>query len=602
MKAPSRGTARFRAQAEGTRLSSAWALVLLACLFAGPARADGGDYEDQLVASALAQQGLTPEPSPAGKPIEAVTVLGYDIVTEGDPWPRFFNSFHVTTRPWVVTRELLLHEGQPFDPRLAAESERDLRNLTIFAVARVVAAKGAHGGVVLVVVTKDLWSLRLNSEYQVIGTLIQLLHFQPSEHNLLGTGTHAALDFKLALDTLSLGESFRARRMFGTGLQWLQSAALVFNRDTGKLEGSYGSASFGRPLYTLEDTFALGVSASWDVERTRIFRGATVWQLPYPDDPSVTVPYIYDRREIDVGASATRSWGTTRKVDLTGTVGGYQHRYTVPLATTAPQAAKDWFAQTQIPRSEDAVYLGATLSAYEARYAVLRDYDTFALSEDFRLGYTLLFQARWADPAFFSPTRFVAVGTSARYRWLLGGDLLTVQGAGALRWMPDATGPGIRPPFVNRRVAFELENQSPKLWIGRFVVRGLLDWKADDLDHGLLFLGGTEGLRGTPPEAFSGTRALLVNAEYRTEPWVFHSFHTGLVLFYDVGSAYTASPQFVHTVGVGLRLLIPQFNLYPIRIDFGVSLNGPPTGFLDRFTSTFGQITDFRPAFLDAPL
>jgi hypothetical protein len=360
--------------------------------------------------------------------------------------------------------------------------------------------------------------------------------------------------------------------------------------------------SLGQPLYTLEDTLAYGVSASWDVERTRIFRGATVWQLPFPDDPSITVPYDYNRRELGVSASATRSWGTTRKVELSGSVGGYQHRYTVPLSTVAPQAAEDWFAQTQIPRSEEAVYLGAALSAYEARYAVLRDYDTFAVSEDYRLGYSLLLQARWADPAFLSPTRFVAVGTSARYRWLLGGDLLSVQAAGALRWMPDASGPGIHPPFVNRRVALEVENQSPKLWIGRFVVRGLVDLKAGDLDHGLLFLGGTEGLRGTPPEAYSGTRALLLNAEYRTEPWVFHSIHTGLVLFYDAGSAYTDAPSLVHTVGFGLRLLIPQFNLYPIRIDVGFALNGPPTGFADRTTSTFGQITDFRPAFLDSPL
>jgi hypothetical protein len=168
--------------------------------------------------------------------------------------------------------------------------------------------------------------------------------------------------------------------------------------------------------------------------------------------------------------------------------------------------------------------------------------------------------------------------------------------------MPDAGGPGIRAPFVNRRVAVELTNQTPVIGFGHFVLRVLADVKSNDLDHVRLFIGGAEGLRGTPPEAFSGRRALLLNLEYRTLPWVFHSFHTGLVLFYDAGSAFDTSPELVHTVGVGIRLLIPQFNLYPIRIDFGYALNGPPTGMGDRITSTFGQITDFRPAFLDAPL
>lgn len=570
--------------------------------FALPARAQSEGYEDELVDHALSQEGLVRDPAPDGKRIEAVKIVRFDVVTERDPWPSFFNDFHITTRPWVIAREVLLSPGEPYDPRLASESERNLRNLTIFAVARVVAARGEHGGVILVVVTKDLWSLRLNSEYSVIGTLIQLLRFQPSENNLFGSGIHAALDFRLALDTLSLGESFRARRLGGTALQLSENAALIFNRGTSQLEGSYGGVTFGRPLYSLEDTLAYGLTATWNVQRARTYRGATVWELPFPDDPTITVPYVYDARELGVSASATRSWGSVHKLDLTGAVGGYQHRYSVPTSPDIPDAARTWFAQTQLPRSEDAVYLSAALEAFEARYAVLRNYDTFALSEDFSLGYRLLLQAQWAEPAFGSSTRFVAVGTAARYRWLLAEDLLTVEGAGAMRWMPDASGPGIHPPFVDRRVAFEVENQSPILWIGRFVVRALVDLKAQDLNHVRLFIGGTEGLRGTPPEAFSGSKALLFNAEYRTEPWVFHSFHSGLVFFYDAGTAYDTSPQLVHTLGVGLRILIPQFNLYPIRIDFGYALNGPPTGFADRFTSTFGQITDFRPSFLDYPL
>jgi outer membrane protein assembly factor BamA len=74
------------------------------------------------------------------------------------------------------------------------------------------------------------------------------------------------------------------------------------------------------------------------------------------------------------------------------------------------------------------------------------------------------------------------------------------------------------------------------------------------------------------------------------------------VLFYDAGSAFDRRPKMVHSVGVGIRFLFPQFNIYPFRIDFGYVLNDtlPPVG--QRFTLSGGQITEYRPSILDSPL
>jgi outer membrane protein assembly factor BamA len=74
------------------------------------------------------------------------------------------------------------------------------------------------------------------------------------------------------------------------------------------------------------------------------------------------------------------------------------------------------------------------------------------------------------------------------------------------------------------------------------------------------------------------------------------------VLFYDAGSAFERRPSMVHSVGVGLRVLFPQFNVFPFRLDFGYVLNDdrPPIG--GRFSFTSGQVTEARPEFLDSPL
>ena len=57
-----------------------------------------------------------------------------------------------------------------------------------------------------------------------------------------------------------------------------------------------------------------------------------------------------------------------------------------------------------------------------------------------------------------------------------------------------------------------------------------------------------------------------------------------------------------HTLGTGLRLVIPQFNSQTIRIDFGLVLGQPVEWSMNRFSASWGQVNDFRTRFLDDPL
>jgi outer membrane protein assembly factor BamA len=223
--------------------------------------------------------------------------------------------------------------------------------------------------------------------------------------------------------------------------------------------------------------------------------------------------------------------------------------------------------------------------------------DTYALSEDFQLGHSLLASLRYAPPAFASAAHYAELGVAARYRWRWSDALTTVSVGGAIR---RALGEG--GGWTNRRWAAEVQQFSPRVLGGRFMARGLLDVNIDDLFDRVQLLGGANGLRGARQDAYSGKRLLLVNVEYRSAPVVFKTLHLGGVLFYDAGSAFDRSPKVVHSVGVGIRFLFPQFNVYPFRFDFGYVLNDtlPPVG--QRFTFSGGQITEYRPDILDSPL
>jgi len=553
-------------------------------------------YEERLVGWGLAQHNRDIETEPEGKRLEAVLVAAEDVVAESDPYPNFLNLFHVRTREEVIRREVLLEPGELYSSALAEETARNLRKLNIFSVVRVVPVKGeAPGTVSLLIITKDIWSLRVSQDFEVVGSFIRYLRLQGTEANFLGLNQRLAIDFLLRPDTVSLGQTYINRRVAGSRWYFGETASIILGRESGQPEGTRGAVVVQRPLYSLSTPWSVSTSASWNVATTRVYRGTGVWQLPYPDGEPV--PFIYDTRELSAGGSYTRSYGEYHKANVSGGVEAYHRSYAAPEQAALDDAQREWLRQNHLPRSEDAVYASLSLSAYEARYEVMRGVDSYALSEDFQLGHSVLATVRYAPPVFASAAHYAELGVAGRYRWRWSDALTTVSVGGAIRRALGAGG-----GWTNRRWAAELQQFSPQVLGGRFMARGLLDVNIDDLFDRVQLLGGANGLRGAPQDAYLGKRLLLVNVEYRSAPVVFQTLHLGGVLFYDAGSAFDRGPKMVHTVGVGVRFLFPQFNLYPFRLDFGYVLNDtlPPVG--QRFTFSAGQITEYRPDILDSPL
>lgn len=567
---------------------------LLAALLAGAPVPSQPGYEDRLVAWALERSGRELEPSPQGRVVEAVEVIVDDVFAPSDPYPTALNVFHVRTLDSVVRREVLLAAGQPFDAALAQETERNLRKRFFLAVAKVVPARGSSGGVVLVVATKDKWSLRLSNAFTLVGSLLQYLMLQVTEANFLGRGQSLSAGTTVRLDTFSANLTFIEPRLLDSRVYLGATGSLVFNRQTGAPEGTSGEVDLERPLATLDQAWGFAVDTTWNVGRKRVFRGASIWALAYPDEGSeVTVPLVYDVREFASRAELTRSFGRAVKLNVTLALGASHKRYTPPTESRLGLEQVAWLEERWLPRSETVTTAEASLLAFPTNYRVLRNIETFELSEDFQLGWSAKSTVRWAFPSPLATATFVELSAALRYRLYEADDLLTLSIAGATRLRP-----GDSP--ANQHLAAELVNYSPLLAGGRLVARVLVDVIAGDLDHRRQLLGGATGLRGVAPEQLAGRNLVLANLEYRVRPFEIWSSWLGLVLFYDMGSAFDSTPVLTHTTGIGLRLVLPQLNREAIRVDVGFVIGGPPPG-PGTLNASWGQVTGLRPAFLDSP-
>ena len=155
------------------------ASLLVVLLVPGLARAVGypelGTLERGAVDAALAERGLTVDPAPDGKRVGTLHVVNLDVFQPSDgrlfEW---FNHFHRTTREHHIRRESLIASGALYDQALVDETVRNLRNQSTYdandmglsgVVAIVPVQTPVPGTVDLLMVTRDLWSLRFNSDW-----------------------------------------------------------------------------------------------------------------------------------------------------------------------------------------------------------------------------------------------------------------------------------------------------------------------------------------------------------------------------------------------------------------------------------------------------
>ena len=542
-------------------------------------------YERESVDAGLKEVKGELDPNPEGKRISSIEVITLEVIEDRDPVPSFFNVFHATTLKGVVRAELLFEEGQVYETRLIDESARNLRKRRQLSLVLLVPMKGPTPGTVRVlVITKDVWSLRLNTNLQIYqGKLIRLL-LQPAEENMFGTHKMLGGLFILEPDTYSLGALFADRRVAGSRIQALVSANLIVNRDSGRPEGSFGTFYYGEPLTTVDTEWAWKALVIWYDEIFRSFIGT---ELRTYDSPTTVgddqIPYVYDAARWFSAYSVTRSFGSYLKNDVSTGLEIDRRRYRLrDTESFAPSAVRE-FESRAIPVSDTRVSPFLQFRSYLSDYHRVLDFESLALQEDFRLGHEAVVRLYPASRELASTRNMLGTYAALGYTIPLGDGMARVIAASTIekstRAATDATAQ------LNARVL------TPRLGFGRFVYDGLLINHYENYLNDQLTVGGDGRLRGYAPQAFIGKDVVASNLEYRTRPIQLWSVQAGAAAFYDVADAFDGfrDLHLRHGVGLGLRTVFPQAERIVFRADYGVPVTSKGLTFPGSLFIAFGQ-------------
>ncbi|MFI5234962.1 MAG: POTRA domain-containing protein, partial [Gemmatimonadales bacterium] len=134
-------------------------------------------------------------------------------------YARLMNALHIITRDGVVRNEVLLKPGQPYNPRLAAETARNLRRLGIFEKVELDTIR-TDSGVALRVTTQDAWSTKPAANFKSTGGQISWA-VALLEDNLLGTNTHLFSKYAVDPDRTTLGFALVKQRLIARRLSLL---------------------------------------------------------------------------------------------------------------------------------------------------------------------------------------------------------------------------------------------------------------------------------------------------------------------------------------------------------------------------------------------
>lgn len=552
-----------------------------------PARAAArySKYERQTIEAVLHHDGARIDPEPQGKRIGRVDIVTLPVFDKRDPVPKFFNIFHVTSRKRVIRRELLFRAGQPYHQDLVDESARNLRALPQLSLVLLVPLKDPRPNTVdVLVITKDVWSLRLNSNFGVAGNQLTFLVLQPSEINWFGTHTSVSALFVLKPDTYSFGGEFTDPRVGGSRIATDLNGNLILNRATGRAEGSFGDFYYGQPLYSLETQWAWDAQVAWRTEITRLYQGLTERTYDAPATPqNDAIPYQYST-DVWYGAyELTRSFGRSFKNDLTFGVEVYRQAYRPPnLSGFDPRAARQ-FVQTQVPVSDTRLSPYVQLDAHSAAFLRVLDFNTLGLQEDYKLGPEAILRLYPAVHGLGSTRTLLGTFAAVSYTAPFGNGLARVLAQSTIQLST--------PEKSDVLFGLGARVVTPELGFGRLVYDGVLEDHYKNYFNQRYELGGNTRLRGYADNAFLGEDLLASTLEFRSRPVDILTAELGGALFYDAGDAFDGFRNLAlkTDAGFGVRILFPQVDRIVFRADWGFPLTPGYRTLPGSIYFTFGQ-------------
>jgi hypothetical protein len=556
------------------------------------ARARLSGYEKTSLENALTAVKGQIDPSPQGKIVESIETVRLDVFEKRDFIPEIFlgfvNWFHVTSKPYVIEQEVLQTKGRRYDQALVDETERNLRNTR--QVSLVLAAPmvgSAPDRVRLLVITKDIWSLRFNQDFRVAGGKLEYYLAEPAEENFLGTHQTVSARFELRLDTLAFGGHYILPRLAGSWINADVSGGVIVNRTTGAAEGSYGELAYGQPLYSTKATWAWSSDIKWRGETVRRYIGSKLRTFDSKLTPVVEdIPYTYQSDTLSGHYDVTRSFGTTIKNDVKiGVVASRGVYRTEDLSRFGAVASADFLARA-LPVSDTQIGPYVQLRSHANRYITVLDFETLGLQENFIDGHDAYLKLTPITTALGSSRNFFAVYAAAAYSVPLGDGLakayVELTNSFTTTGIPDGS------IDVGTRIV------SPRTPVGRlhFDAR-VLNRYANYLND-KSSLGGDTRPRGYPSGAFIGKDVVAATLELRSRAAQILSCQLAGAAFFDAGDAFDGfdKMRLKQSAGFGLRVLFPQLDRVVLRVDWGFPLTKgvvPAGGFPGDIVFTFRQ-------------
>jgi hypothetical protein len=463
---------------------------------------------------------------------------------------RIANALHVETRPRIIRRELLIDVGDPYDPDLVAESERNLRALGIFRDVRIDTIE-ADSGMVLVVRTADAWTTTLGVSAAASGSQ-SIIDLSLQESNLLGTRTLARLGYRNDTDRSSVVFAFDTPRAIDDRIGI--GGSLIERSD-----GQGGSLTLRLPFLSLSSRNGGSLTGSAVEGRILQFRDGVV------------VDSLWRESALLRADAAYAVSGSPRGYIRVGIVGQWLRDDIVPLEERA-----------QIPRTRSAT-AGPYIALRAPRFIRVQNIERIGRVEDVDLG-TFVTLTLLAAPAVWGYDdngigTSLGAGAAARFpggfiRFGVRGSLLqTADGSDSASVDGYATLAGQRGErhlMVMHASAGLQRNQIP----GR------------EFDIGL-----GAGLRAYPAHAFTGDRFFILAGEYRYLVWprLFGLVGVGVAGFagqagaWDGGAARRAGTE----IGAGLRLASIREAGGIWRLDLSRRLAG--SGFSGGWVASLGR-------------
>ena len=572
-------------------------LVAAAPPAAGAFDRELGAYERQALETALSRRGLELETEPAGKTIGDVHVVNLDVFSERDGFLQWFNIFHITTRAFVIEREVLLGPGDLWDSEIAEETRRKIDDslyTTLVVVAPV--KNGSPDRVDLLVVTRDIWSLRLNTNYTYQESTLTDLSFALSENNILGFRKTVAFAFVMDLGDIFLGPTYIDKNLAGTRLRMSSQAGVIIGRESGELEGHRSATGVEYPLWSLRSKWGGEVNAGHFVGKVRFFSGTELDTYDNPDTPvEELVPRVYDRTTFAMNESVVRRWKHDDLIQQLRVGHSFsEQNNVVPDDFMFDPVTEAAFERDILPRSERVSAVFARYALFFNRFKVFRNVDTFELPEDIRLGPGVELELSSAFEALGSDENFQSGSISLSYAAALSDDSrLRLAGsvAGRLDENPDSG----ELELIDNVTSGAVFVAGPTLLDAfRLVGEAAIAARINETNNGFLALGGSNGLRGYVINEFTGQIRVRGNLELRTAPVKIWFTRFGAAAFYDVGHAADTFDELSlkHDVGFGIRTLTPQLQPFVFRFDYAVPLstgNRTAAGFPGKFIATIRQ-------------